>query len=230
MSKKRKIILEEDGTLKLECTKCKNILPSKNFWKWSRWPDWFKYMCKDCRKNEYNSNKEKILLNRREYYNKNREQKIEYQKRYYYNNMENIKLQHRVYREKNKTVLIDKRKENYAINKEAIKEKNANYSIKKSEELWFNWRKFHDKTSGYINRHKLSPNKCPICGNDGRIVAHHPSYESFESWKNVVFVCDSCHQDIHIWNIDCPPPINLVELKIKWQDKNKNSNDEDGKV
>lgn len=40
----------------------------------------------------------------------------------------------------------------------------------------------------------------------------------------------SCHQDIHKWNIECSTPIDLVKLKAKWQNKNKNLNDENGIV
>lgn len=203
----------------LECTKCREVLPSSNFSKWSRWPNGLKYICKKCCKKDYNINKEQILTERKEYYNKNKDAKKEYQRAYYYNNTEDIKNQHRVYRKANKDVLDKKRKEKYALNKEAIKEKNLKYSNKKSEELWFWWRKFHDKANGYINRHKLCPKECSVCHSNSRIVAHHPSYKTFEDWKSVVFVCDSCHQDIHKWNIKCPEPVDLVKLKIKCQNK-----------
>ncbi len=230
MPKNKRIVVMEWDTLMLECTKCGEILPSNNFSKWSRWPNGLKYVCKKCCKKDYNINKEQILIERKEYYNKNKDTKKEYQKAYYYNNAEDIKNQHRVYRKVNKDIIDRKRKEKYILNKEAIKERNSNYSIKKSKELWFWWKKFHDKTSGYIKRHKLSPNKCSICGDEGRVIAHHPSYQSFEDWKNIVFVCGSCHQDIHKWNIECPTPIDLVKLKAKWQNKNKNLNDENGIV
>lgn len=219
MSKKKRVVITEWNILMLECTKCREILPSDSFSKWSNWPDGFKYICKQCCKKDYNINKEQVLIERKEYYNKNKDIKKEYQRVYYYNNAEDIKKQHRVYRKMNKGILNKKSKEKYILNRENIKEKNLNYSIKKSEELWFWWRKFHDKTNSYIRRYKLSPKKCSVCNSESRIIAHHPSYEVFEDWKNVVFVCDSCHQDIHRWNIKCPTPIDLIKLKTKCQNK-----------
>lgn len=81
-----------------------------------------------------------------------------------------------------------------------------------SDDLWFSWSSFHEKTKYYVLKHKLRPYKCSICWECGMIETHHPSYNSFDEWSKVVFCCRRCHKNIHAWNIKCPDPINLLEL------------------
>lgn len=222
MSRKKRIKYYDWNVLMLWCSKCWQVLPSDSFWRWSKGPDWFKYECKVCRKNDYNINKNEILLKRKEYYSKVSETKKEYQKKYYYKNSDYIKEQHKQYKNKNIDKIKACRDIYYQTNRERIKTNNIDYSIKKDIELWFWWRKFHDKARGYIHRHGLSPWKCQVCGKEGKVMAHHPSYGNFDERKNVVFVCSACHQNIHHWSVDCPEPIDLILLrKTKCQNKKK---------
>jgi hypothetical protein len=34
-------------------------------------------------------------------------------------------------------------------------------------------------------------------------------------WSVVVFCCKFCHKNIHEWNIECPRPINLLDMECK---------------
>ena len=80
-----------------------------------------------------------------------------------------------------------------------------------NEKLWFNRLNFHQKANKYAKKYNLYPIKCPICWDDKkRIQIHHPSYESFDNRKDVIFCCASCHRLIHNNKIKCPKPINLL--------------------
>jgi hypothetical protein len=67
----------------------------------------------------------------------------------------------------------------------------------------------HEKTGDFIKKHNLRPSVCSICGSEWQIEAHHPNY-SF--WNEIVFVCKSCHSNIHLWYIECPEPIDIKKI------------------
>ena len=73
------------------------------------------------------------------------------------------------------------------------------------KEKWY--EKIHDFVRKRIKKLWIRPKECPICGGVWvRIIAHHPDYTK----KNlIVFCCDSCHRNIHNWNIKCPKPIEI---------------------
>lgn len=86
------------------------------------------------------------------------------------------------------------------------------YKDNLTKELWYNWHTFHVRASKYVNKHKLKPKTCSICGNGWTIEIHHPSYDRYENWSDVVFCCRSCHRQIHSGRMPCPSPISLLEL------------------
>ena len=122
------------------------------------------------------------------------------------------KLSSREYRKSHKDVV---KRYNYSYrvaNRDNISSYEVMRNKKKSEDLWFNWAAFHDKAKIFVRSHKLRPSVCPMCWEGGKIEMHHPSYTMFEDRSNVVFCCTRCHRNIHVWNIKCPEPINLLEL------------------
>lgn len=236
MTKSKRQHFFEWDALMLECIKCKQVLPTDAFQKSKRWLFGFKETCKECRKKDYVLNKDSILLKRKEYYNRVSEAKKEYQRWYYYTHDEQIREQHKIYRANNPEKIKSGRQSYYSRNKETIRSKDINYRTNKNIELWFDWVKFHGKAHYYVGKNRLKPQECSICWKKWKVVCHHPSYETFDKWKDVVFVCDSCHQNIHHWLVECPEPVDLIQLNahmptiltdkdLECLNKNKISND-----
>lgn len=202
----------KDGELFAECSCCWIILPSSAFGKYSRNKLWIKETCKNCRKKRYEENKEEVLSKRKAFYQNNKEKKIKYQKEYYYQNAERVKEQHKEYRNANAEKIKDMHIKYRLKNIEEINKRNGKYIKEKTELLWYSWSKFHDKARYYVNYYELKPQECFICWENKKLSLHHPSYDSFDCRKNVVFLCDSCHRSVHSWWISCPEPVDLIQL------------------
>ena len=213
MTRKKRSRYKEWENLMVECCRCGEIKQSTDFDKASNGLFWLYNICRSCRKELYKENREKICQERKEYYQRVKEQKKEYQRQYYYKNDEYIKEQHKEYRAKNSGKVKEARISHYEKNKEKINETNTSYSINKSIELGFDRDMFHYKARRQFNHYNLKPLECMICWNIGHIVAHHPSYETFDKRKEVVFVCNACHQNIHHWLLECPEPVDLIQLR-----------------
>ena len=99
----------------------------------------------------------------------------------------------------------------YINNKDVLKEKVKKNSSNHTNELWFNRETFHRRARQYANNHKLKPDRCPICWKIEPIEMHHPSYKEYSDWSKVVFCCKFCHRNIHLWLLECPNIIDLLE-------------------
>lgn len=73
------------------------------------------------------------------------------------------------------------------------------------------WIKNHERTNRYIRKLWIRPQICPLCWYEWRIVAHHPD---INERNKIVFCCQPCHDKIHRWKIECPTPINLLNLNL----------------
>lgn len=82
-------------------------------------------------------------------------------------------------------------------------------SNERTKRKWY-WA-LHLKTARYIKKIWLRPDKCPICGYEWRIVAHHPSYEKR---NEITFCCQLCHDKIHQWISLDYKLINLLDSKL----------------
>lgn len=172
-------------------------------------------------------NKEKIAAYKKEWYVKNMEQRKQYSQSYYKEHKESIKTRVRTYekinrdkvykrskayRDKNKDKINQYFKDYYEYNKDGILKKHKEWINDFESMHGFNLWTFHTKTRRYVNKFKLRPIACPICWNNEKIEIHHPSYDSFDKWSEVVFCCRACHKLIHYGTIECPKPINLLTL------------------
>ena len=128
-------------------------------------------------------------------------------------NREKVYACSKKYNEQNRKRLTKYFKNRYEEKKNEILKQHKERVMYIEEKFWFNIWCFHSKTRRFVKQHHLKPNLCSICGCDNKIEIHHPSYENFDKRSEVVFCCRSCHRLIHYWTIECPPPINLLELK-----------------
>ena len=97
-------------------------------------------------------------------------------------------------------------------NKEKINNNIKDRAEQHTKDLWFDRYKFHSKAKIYVLKNRLRPIVCPLCKQHGRIEMHHPDYSWFDMWSKVVFCCKKCHSNIHKGHIECPKPINLLDL------------------
>lgn len=104
------------------------------------------------------------------------------------------------------------RKEYYEKNRVKISKKNKENLKNKRTLLGVNLKLFYRQEQNYIKKNRLRPNVCMICSNGWIIEFHHPSYNNRSEWKKWVFVCKSCHQLIHSWELECPEPVDLIQL------------------
>lgn len=173
----------EWDVLYVKCNVCWKFKTISEYDKGSKYRFWVRTYCKDCMR--------------------------DYSQRRYSNKRDYIANQNKEYYWNNKLKTSEHKKEYYKENKERIK-KHANDL---NGMLWFNRHTFHIRALDYVKKYKLNPWICSICWVQWRTEMHHPSYKSFNEWKNVVFCCKSCHFKIHSGNIDCPEPVDLTKLK-----------------
>ena len=102
---------DSDGNLvSLECYKCHEIKEVSEFNKHKNKKDGVNTICKDCRKEYYNQNADKIKEYQSEYYKQNTDKRKEYHAEYYKQNADKEKEYSKQYYKQN----ADKRKEYYA--------------------------------------------------------------------------------------------------------------------
>ena len=169
--------------LLLKCTKCWERLTSDKYNKDKSKSFWLRTECRECQ------HKRGVL-----YHRNNRDKIIKKVKEWGENNKDRVDWYKKKYRESHREKAS-----------ECVK---ANYK-RHSDESWFNWGTFHTRAMQFVRKHRIRPNKCPICWDNKNIVMHHPSYKEYNDWRKVVFCCQWCHKKIHSWQIECPPAILL---------------------
>lgn len=195
----------EWDVLYLKCTHCWKWLTIDWFIKNSHKKFWVNSWCKLCNKSK-----------RAKFYWEHREEQLEAIKTYIKENREKVNRRAREYCRKNREKINERASKRRRNHLELVRERAKNHIKARSKELWFHWKSFHNKARLYVSKYWLRPDSCSICWSTKDIVMHHPSYETFLEWKNVVFCCVGCHSKIHTWEIECPKPINLIELKKQW--------------
>lgn len=103
-----------------KCSVCGEIKPKTEeyFGKLSKAKDGFKHSCKECRHQEYKSNREHNIRRSREYYTKNKER---------------ISAQNKIYKEENRERYREHDRQYYLDNKEGIKERSKRYLYNRME-------------------------------------------------------------------------------------------------
>lgn len=158
-------------------------------------------------KKRYENNKER----RKEYMKKRRQDHKEYLheynvkhwKEYYELHKEQCNKSSKEYIKTHREQRINTQKKYRNSHREQLTEANRERRTSK----WYS--KAHSITKYYIDKLNIRPDVCPICWTHTIIVAHHPDYSKE---LEIVFCCNACHKNIHVWNIECPKPINLLDL------------------
>jgi len=104
-------------------------------------------------------------------------------------------------------------REYHKNNKDILKNKDRSRIESRMKDLWFDRYSFHGKARYYVRKNNLKPHLCPICWADRDIEIHHPYYNSFNDRSKVVFCCRFCHRNIHLWDLECPQPIDLLTME-----------------
>ena len=198
--KKRYYFYEWD-ILKVQCSHCLKIKPSTEFDKHKgKWYLQLASRCKECSR-----------IKKAEDYIKNHEKNLERWKKYYQKNKEIIDKKH-----KEAAKLHPERAQNtYNRRKGKIMTQHEEHKKELSKQLGFNWQQFHIKAWKYAKKYNLYPEYCPFCWSKWKIEFHHPSYETFEKWKEWVFACTSCHKKLHSWELQYEELIDLIQLNSR---------------
>lgn len=124
----------------------------------------------------------------------------------------------KIYRMNNKDLIYAANKRREKRNKEHRMFMKKIYYLNNREDLIKKWsirrkekwyQKVHKLTQAFIKENNLRPNKCSICWKLNYIFSHHTDYNH---WNLIVWCCQSCHELIHSWYIECPQPIDLLKL------------------
>jgi len=185
------------------CRVCKAHKVIADFSKCSRSIDLLNSRCRQCAKNYYQRNRDKILEQKTVYYQQNIERLAEYKKTYYEQNGKKLNAQKR---------------EMYAVDSEAKKARNRNWARNNREKLNAYYRKYAAEKPHIIRKKrlkrrirmmdngvfevskrdikKLLSNKCVFCGKSGNITIDHViplARGGRHSVGNLMALCWSCN-------------------------------------
>lgn len=184
MSKSKRVVCVIDGIEQQKCCRCNKFKPLDGF-SISRWAP--HTVCKECKKAYDKIYREKTKALRAQ---KNKK-----------------------YRELHYEELKEKTREKYRNNSQKYIDRSNEYRRRKVKENWFAREWFHEQARKYVKRHNILFTYCQLCGKDGTIELHHPSYEAREKRSYVVPLCRTCHRYVEQKPEECPAPINLLNYK-----------------
>ena len=110
-----------------KCNKCGETKELTEFHKDKIQKDGRMTSCKECRKQHYQANREKIAEQRKQYYQANREKIAKREKQYYQENRENLTEYQRQYYQKNREKIAEREKQRYQANREKLVEQQRQY-------------------------------------------------------------------------------------------------------
>lgn len=127
------------------CTKCKQEKPvtAEYFHRNKNRKDGFEEICKSCKKEYYQENKEHIIKNTRKYREENKEHYQQNRKKYNQENKDKIAKQIKEYYEENREWFLEYRKQYYVENKEYILEQVKLYRVDNKER----YKKYYQQAS-----------------------------------------------------------------------------------
>ena len=166
------------------CNRCKEEKDTSLFHFRKSTKDWFYNTCKECRKVDskqyYDKNREDIIEYNTEFFKNNREKLYQYKRDWYKNNPEKVKAQ---FDRKKKT-------ESYRINNRINKHKRRELL----KNLWNDWTVTKSSLIELFN----SINNCIYCGIDRNDNFHLDHINPLVRWwlhtiTNLRFICPSCN-------------------------------------
>ena len=185
------------------CSKCKQEKPYEEFSKRASSKDGLHPHCKDCvkqyyeqnkeriseqRKQHYEQNKERLLEQKKQYREQNRERLLEYGKQHYEQNKERRLEQSKQYYEQNK----ERIKQYYEQNKERISEQRKQYREQNKERILEQSKQYYRTSKGKFSEYKS--------GAKQRGIEFHLTMEQFESfWQKP---CEYCGAEIETIGLD----------------------------
>lgn len=158
------------------------------------------------------TNIERLKAYDKQYNVTHKEKKKEKNIRYYQENKERLMQYQRDYRKHNLDKCEERNRKYYEHNKKDMSMKKR----KKREEMWY--KKIHDMVQRELKKRWWYPDRCTYCGKKKKNYAHHPNYDK---WNEVVFLCSSCHQRVHNWEIICPKPIDILTINSEKENATK---------
>ena len=129
-------VYDSDGNLiSLECCKCHKVKVVSEFSKHKNKKDGVDTICKDCRKEYYKQNTDKIKEYNAEYYKQNADKIKEQNAEYYKQNADKKKEYQSEYNKQNADKIKEKNAEYYKQNTDKIKEYNAEYYKQNADKI-----------------------------------------------------------------------------------------------
>ena len=114
-----------------KCTECNEIKELDEFNKCSKGKNGLEAKCRSCKQEWYQNNREKRLQQVKEYNKNHKETIVEYKKRYQKENKEKIAIKKKKHHEENVEEITRKKREHYRNNKSQYVERDAKYRARK---------------------------------------------------------------------------------------------------
>ena len=187
------------------CNKCGELLSIDSFGIDKSKKNNINIYCKECNKQRYLINKEKISEQRKKHFTENKEEMTEHKKQYNKNNIEQVKLGIKRYAEKNKVEIAERKRKYYKDNLEIFTTQHRiwNLNNKDKSRIIGNSRRSRKKNlpstltveqwsaiKQYFN------NKCCYCGKEKPLEQEHfkPLIKGGEfTVNNIVCACRGCN-------------------------------------
>jgi len=144
------------------CSKCKEEKPRSEFNKSKANLDGLKYRCRECGKQYYKDNPEKIKQQRKRYYKDNAEKIKQHKKQYYKDNPEKFKQYKKQYYKDNAEKIKQQRKRYYKDNAEKCKQqRRQHYKDNAEKEKQQGKQRYKDNIEKVKQRQKQYRNNLP---------------------------------------------------------------------
>lgn len=219
-----------------KCSKCGLVKSIDEFSKRSDRKSGLVSKCKDCCRQYYEKNKEKVKIRHRKYYLENREkqliasktyydnnkdQKLKRRKQHYENNKKDYARRSKIYRENHKDQISERSQTYYRNNKEKIAEKHSDYN--KSNRVK-NQKRQNDRYSADM-QYRLGCRLRTRLNNalNGNFKAGSAvrdlgcSLEYLKSYLESKFSPGMTWQNRHLWHIDHIRPLAMFDLTDRAQ-------------
>lgn len=178
--------MTQELTLK-RCSTCSSEKPLECFSKYSALKDGLRPNCKECCKEYYLKNRQKILKTKAQARLSNPQKFKNRWSSYYSTHAQQLRKRgiERYWKIKKDKNLYAEHLKKSAI---SVKKSTDRYPLRKKAR---NAARYAVATGGLIR-----PDSCAVCGKRCTPQAHHDSYEESQ-WLNVKWMCRSCHSEHH---------------------------------